>query len=74
MDSHDIDRVIGKLEEFQVWSLREFALLDRKLSEIIAKLEQINRSRWVLYGEITAIGSIVMLLLEVVFHKWILGS
>ena len=74
MEFHSIDRIIGKLEEFESWSKQEFVDIDRKIFHLMQKLEDINKNRWVLYGELTAISSIVMVIFEVAIHKFVLGG
>lgn len=66
--SQNSDRVLGRLEEFKDWATGEFTALRVGQNKIIHQIEIINQARWVAYGKIAILNSIVMLGLEMFFR------
>jgi len=71
---HDLERIIGRLEEFKKWSEKEFMIIDRRLIMIIKNLEEINKSRWIFFGKIATLNTVLLIVIEALVHKLILGG
>lgn len=67
------ERIIGRLEEFKEWAKEEFKSINSNLIHVSAQIDSINRHRWKLHGKIAVIYSIIIIGIEVVFHK-VLGG
>lgn len=65
----NIDHSIGQLEEFKKWAEDEFSEIRLYNKEILGKLESINQDRWVLYGKLTLLNGVVIILIESFIHK-----
>jgi hypothetical protein len=62
------ERSLGRLEEFKAWAKSEFSDLRKNQLMIIAKLDRINQDRWIMYGKMTIINGILVLLIELATH------
>jgi hypothetical protein len=60
--------MIGQLDEFRSWAKNEFKTIRENQLMIIAKLDRINQDRWVMYGKMTVINGILVMLIEVATH------
>lgn len=62
---HDAERVIGKLEEFQDWSKKEFEFI-RKNFEVMQKdIQLLNHFKWQVYGGAVVVSGIIVILSEI---------
>jgi len=63
------DLIIGRLEEFKSWATNEFKNIHQNQLMIIAKLDRINQDRWIMYGKVTMLNGILVILIEIFTRK-----
>jgi hypothetical protein len=63
------DRLIGQLQEFKSWAKYEFEDLRKNQLMLIAKMDRINKDRWTIYGKMSIINGILVLILEIFAHS-----
>ncbi len=63
------ERVLGQLEEFKKWATSEFKESKKMQMLIIAKLDKLNHERGILYGKITVINAVMMVLIQFVTRR-----
>lgn len=73
MKPQDSDRLMGKFEEFHDWAKEEFKKIDSNFDLLREEVEEINKARWILYGKTAVMYSIIVIIVEFIVHKTVLG-
>lgn len=69
-----MERIIGKLEEFREDAKLQFKQIRDELLLIDAKLDQVHKAEWILYGKTAVLYSVMMVIVEFVLHKTLFTS
>jgi hypothetical protein len=60
--------LLGQLEEFKSWAIKEFEELHADQKEILSQLQHMNKDRWIAYGKMTVINGILICIIEIFAH------
>lgn len=65
----DLARIVGRLEEFQKWSSKEFESIREEFNLIREDLKPLHRLRWMVMGQVALVSLVSTVVLEFLFHR-----